>query len=1254
MPTFASVTGEQDADVAKIFMEEANQDMNRAVEMYLDPIQKRRIVNASKKNSTIVIAATWRDCNVTENEKSTTMLVQCGNDVNVAKVLSLLDGQMTPLNSQGHKLLVFKSSQLRPVYRVSHGLEHFQPSRRAIKNGGGSAFGVTLNAVNTTKTPDGAIVSFLNVQTYPKSMQLHCWDVVRKNFISNSSSTTGNGRKRSKKEPQNTHAFLQGHDIKFMWPLTLERACKFKYTDRSMSLAYRNSMNMSDKCDAKLNSMNIVEFNDYIFSRVHDGNWLKVDLGPELGTKWLPLKVGDKSLFTHVMPIDDNPFSTFRTGFAPPTLYRVSDLLPSGKSVLVPVKNSSTSRLASSFGSDKAKPRHEQVGDRAIIADLDALLSSSDEESMLLSFSIEPSVSPHVHVVTSSGGNMYESDGDGGCTFAAPGTFLLACRVCFETKEFTKYTKRFCFQHIHITGDHKQLQDPRHPRIICGDCVEQHAKAALSSGKLYVKCPAEGCGRSLQTIELEQIVDRATYNKLVSRISEAEALQESSAESASNIQAMLDAGLELRQCPRCRVIIEKNEGCNSMQCYRCGEHFSWSSATLVEVPTAASSGSKSKMVMQLLWSACNRGDLDAVERLLKRYEGDLNVNFDGKCTPLCIASQKGHAPVVELLLAASDIDVNQAKTKNGATPLFLACQNGHKPIVELLLASSVIAINQARTTDGGTPLCIACYMGHTHVVELLLAASSTNVNEARTDNGATALVMACQKEHTSVVELLLTSSGINVNQAKTTNGCTPLFIACQLGNAPVVELLLASSGIAVNQAETEFGFSPLFTACTKGHTPVVKLLLASSGINVNQGTTNRTTPLWMASQEGHAPVVELLLAASGTDVNQADTDNGRTPLYIASGNGHAPVVELLLASSEIAVNQAATKDGSTPLYWACSNGHAPVVELLLASSGIAVNQITTTDGSTPLFWACSNGHAPVVELLLASSGIDVNQAETKFGFSPLLIACKKGCLTNIDRPIDLLLQHDSIDVNQAAKDGTFPLSLACSANNIKIAQSLLRSSSINVNQTINGGLSTLYIACQNGHTPVVELLLQQIGIAVNQANKAGFTPLFIACQNGHAPVVDRLLQQDSIDVNQTMNDGATALFMACEKGHAEVVQRLLSVDNIDVGLALATNGCTNVFIACSNAHMHVLAHLLSHPKTNPNQPNSVSFVDTFTFIFLLYGYLEKTTLFFCVLTILFDVLIFYFIPFHFHYLFSHIEWFYTTHHCCVLRVILLG
>lgn len=38
--------------------------------------------------------------------------------------------------------------------------------------------------------------------------------------------------------------------------------------------------------------------------------------------------------------------------------------------------------------------------------------------------------------------------------------------------------------------------------------------------------------------------------------------------------------LELRRCPKCDVRIEKNEGCSSMRCYRCGENFKWESAKL--------------------------------------------------------------------------------------------------------------------------------------------------------------------------------------------------------------------------------------------------------------------------------------------------------------------------------------------------------------------------------------------------------------------------------------------------------------------------------------------------------------------------------------------------------------------------------------------------------------------------------------------------------------------------------------------------
>jgi hypothetical protein len=46
----------------------------------------------------------------------------------------------------------------------------------------------------------------------------------------------------------------------------------------------------------------------------------------------------------------------------------------------------------------------------------------------------------------------------------------------------------------------------------------------------------------------------------------------------------LPPGIELRLCPQCHIRIEKNEGCDSMRCYRCGSQFAWNSAELVPSP----------------------------------------------------------------------------------------------------------------------------------------------------------------------------------------------------------------------------------------------------------------------------------------------------------------------------------------------------------------------------------------------------------------------------------------------------------------------------------------------------------------------------------------------------------------------------------------------------------------------------------------------------------------------------------------------
>jgi ankyrin repeat protein len=157
------------------------------------------------------------------------------------------------------------------------------------------------------------------------------------------------------------------------------------------------------------------------------------------------------------------------------------------------------------------------------------------------------------------------------------------------------------------------------------------------------------------------------------------------------------------------------------------------------------------------------------------------------------AMRTNNLTMIGLLLAKDGLNVNR-RFENGSTPLSMACFNGDAPVVELLLAADGIDVNQARTDDGCTPLYMACQNGHTHVVELLLAADGIDVNQAKTDNGCTPLLMACQEGHAHVVELLLAADGIDVN--KGVQGWSPLRVAQHLNTVEslnhlqIVQLLI--------------------------------------------------------------------------------------------------------------------------------------------------------------------------------------------------------------------------------------------------------------------------------------------------------------------------------------------------------------------------------------------------------------------------------------------------------------------------------
>ncbi|RVE40711.1 hypothetical protein evm_014639 [Chilo suppressalis] len=181
-------------------------------------------------------------------------------------------------------------------------------------------------------------------------------------------------------------------------------------------------------------------------------------------------------------------------------------------------------------------------------------------------------------------------------------------------------------------------------------------------------------------------------------------------------------------------------------------------------------------------------------------------------TPLFVACQCGHLPVVEELLRRG-ADVN-ACMKDKASPLFIAAQNGHDDVCRALLAAH--AHVDAARADGATPLWIAAQCGHTHAARTLLAGGA-RVDHVRQD-GATPLFKAAHKGHAGVVAELLK---YKPNLGLLPNGQTALHGAAMFGHLDCVRLLAARSDRRVLNAA---GHTPLQAAGRARRPSVVQYL----------------------------------------------------------------------------------------------------------------------------------------------------------------------------------------------------------------------------------------------------------------------------------------------------------------------------------------------------------------------------------------------------------------------------------------------
>jgi ankyrin repeat protein len=201
---------------------------------------------------------------------------------------------------------------------------------------------------------------------------------------------------------------------------------------------------------------------------------------------------------------------------------------------------------------------------------------------------------------------------------------------------------------------------------------------------------------------------------------------------------------------------------------------------------------------------------------------------------LQVAAKRGHMPIFKLLLKLDGIYPNFGGGSLKASPLHLAAKEGRSAVVELLLAA--VNINpDARDSGDYTPLMYACQRGHVSIVQQLLARNDVDCN-ARESNRSTPLIEACSRGQEEIINLLLAKGGIDINLA---HGTTPLIAAARM--EWVLKLLLAQEGIDINYCVTSE--TALIVAAHYNCVESAKLLLERDDINVNIPNLNGQTAL---------------------------------------------------------------------------------------------------------------------------------------------------------------------------------------------------------------------------------------------------------------------------------------------------------------------------------------------------------------------------------------------------------------------------
>ena len=521
------------------------------------------------------------------------------------------------------------------------------------------------------------------------------------------------------------------------------------------------------------------------------------------------------------------------------------------------------------------------------------------------------------------------------------------------------------------------------------------------------------------------------------------------------------------------------------------------------------------------------GDAAAVRALLKQGV-DVNAAQGDGMTALHWAARRGDVELTRMLLYAG-ANVRALTRLGGFTPLVMASDRGHAGVIDVLLNAG--ADPKAATSAGTTPLMFAAASGNTDAITLLLD-KGADVNAVESVRGETALMFATASNRVEAMKVLI-ASGANVKAATKvvdlrtlTNPEEEAFLRAQQGGQ-------RQGGAAAGRGQRGGPAEAAATSAAQTATP------AEAGGGRGRGGRGGGPASGRGAEGGGIAG----LSRQFRFAELVDAQGGLTPLLFAARQGYRDAARLLLDSGAD-IDQMSGGDHTSPLLMSVINGHFDLARALLDKGADPTR--ASDNGVTPLYAVLNVVWAP--KALYPQPQAYLQQTTSYLDLMKALLG--KGVDVNARLKKKVWYSGYNFDLSGVDEIGATPFWRAAYASDVE-AMRLLVSHGADPNiptikpagrpRTGDGGRET--VEDVSGVPPVP---IGGPGVtALQAASGVGYGEGFAANSHrnspaGFLPAIKYLVEELGADVNARDHEGNTALHHAAARGDNELILYLVS------------------------------------------------------------------------------------------------------------------